>query len=354
MIGWSRPTSDVRAARVQQGHVEERPGSACTSPEYFLREVVEPCRPLILRGLVQQWPVVRAGKLSPQALRDYLSSFAGGGEVEVFLGPPAIAGKYFYSDDLRGFNFERRRMQLAKALDVMVSSLGQPGAPSAYAGSVAAEEFLPGFAACNPMPLLDQRIAPRVWFGHAANVSSHHDTFDNLACVVAGARRFTLFPPELIGNLYVGPIDNTMAGPPVSLAASAAPSDERYPLFREIEDQALIAELLPGDALYLPKLWWHQVESTAAFNALVNYWWDAFATGPDAPYTSMLLSMITIAERPAPERNAWKAFFDHYVFRSSAHPLAHLPTAQHGVLGPLQPENYRRIRARVMRLLRGG
>jgi hypothetical protein len=157
----------------------------------------------------------------------------------------------------------------------------------------------------------------------------------------------------LIDKLYVGPIDNTMAGQPVSLAASSAPDKDRFPLFEEIKDQSLVADLEPGDALYLPKLWWHKVESTAPFNVLVNYWWDAFRSGPDAPYTSMLLSMITIAERPAAEREAWKAFFDHYVFRSHGHPLVHLPAEQHGLLGSLK-ENYGKIRARVMHLLRGG
>jgi hypothetical protein len=139
----------------------------------------------------------------------------------------------------------------------------------------------------------------------------------------------------------------------VSLAASGAPDRSRFPLFEEIKHQSLSVELQAGDALYLPKLWWHQVESTAPFNVLVNYWWDAFRLGPDAPYTSMLLSMITIAERPAAERQAWKAFFDHYVFRSHGHPLAHLPTEQHGLLGSIK-ENYGKIRARVMHLLRGG
>jgi len=184
-------------------------------------------------------------------------------------------------------------------------------------------------------------------------VSSHYDTFDNLACVIAGRRRFTLYAPELIGRLYAGPIDHTMAGPPVSLAASSPADDGRFPLFREVRDQAWVCELGPGDALYLPKLWWHQVESIAAFNGLVNYWWDAFAAGPDAPYTSLLLAMITIAERPPAERQAWKAFFDHYVFRSHGHPLAHLPAEQHGLLGPLRPDNYGKIRAGVMQLLRG-
>jgi len=131
--------------------------------------------------------------------------------------------------------------------------------------------LLPGFAASNPMPLLGAAASPRIWLGTASNVSSHYDTMDNLACVICGQRRFTLYAPQLLGKLYVGPIDNTLAGQPVSLAASAAEgSAEKFPLFEEIRDQALTAELNPGDALYLPKLWWHQVESTAAFNGLVN------------------------------------------------------------------------------------
>jgi hypothetical protein len=322
-------------------------------PQQFMREIVEPCRPVVLRGLVKEWPLVQAGRISPSAVRDHLQNLDGGGEIEAFFGPPSIEGKYFYTDDMKGFNFERRRMRFAAALDAIVSSVDLPGSPSIYVGSVPADEFLPGFAAVNPMPLLGPGIGARVWTGHAANVSSHYDTVDNLACVAVGARRFTLFAPQAIGKLYVGPIDNTMAGQPVSLAASSAADKGRFPLFEEIKDQSLVAELQAGDALYLPKLWWHKVESTAPFNVLVNYWWDAFRLGPDAPYTSMLLSMITIAERPAAEREAWKAFFDHYVFRGHGHPLAHLPPEQHGLLGSLK-ENYGKIRARVMHLLRGG
>jgi hypothetical protein len=143
-----------------------------------------------------------------------------------------------------------------------------------------------------------------------------------------------------------------MAGQPVSLAAGAAPDDPRYPRFVAARDRALVAELGPGDALYLPKLWWHQVEATDPVNLLVNYWWDGFASG-DAPLTAMLLSMISIAERPQGEREAWRAFFDHYVFRTRGHPLAHLPEDKHGLLGPLKMGNYGRIRAIVMRALRG-
>jgi hypothetical protein len=325
-----------------------------SSAEAFLREIAEPCQPVVVRGLVSSWPAKLAADRSPQQLKSYLSRFDTGAETEVFIGEPHIAGKYYYSDDLRGFNFSRSRMTLADALESVVSTAGRPGQPSMYVGSLPTEHCLPGFAAQNVLPILDVGIAPRIWFGHASNVSAHYDTFDNVACVVAGRRRFTLFAPQTIDRLYVGPLDHNMAGQPVSLAAAAAPDDPRFPRFREVQDQALVAELDAGDAIYLPKLWWHQVQALSAFNVLVNYWWDAFASGPDAPSIGLLLSMITIAERPPAEREAWKAFFDHYVFRSKGHPLAHLPATEHGVLGPLREGNYEKIRARVMHLLGGG
>jgi Cupin-like domain len=321
--------------------------------EYFLREVVAGCEPVVLRGLVADWPAVRAAQDSPHALMKYLSAFDAGARVEVFFGDPEIAGKYYYGEGLKGFNFERRTMEFGEAMQTIIAAVDSPGGKSVYAGSAPCRECLPGFAHDNSMPLLAPETMPRIWLGTAANVSSHYDTFDNLACVIAGSRRFTLYPPGLISRLYVGPIDHTMAGPPVSLAASSSQDDQRFPLFRDVRDQAWVCELAAGDALYLPKLWWHQVESTGMFNGLVNYWWDGFATGPDAPYTSLLFAMITIAERPAAERAAWKAFFEHYVFRSHGHPLAHLPAEERGLLGPLKPDNYGSIRARIMQMLRG-
>lgn len=323
-------------------------------PASFQREIVHACRPVVIRGLVAGWPIVKAARESLSAFRDYLAPLDVGERVEVYSGDPSIQGKYYYKPGLQGFNFERRMMKLMDAVACIMEAVERPGERSIYVGSVPTATCLPGFVTGNPTPLAATGAGPRIWLGTAANISSHYDTTDNLACVIAGRRRFTLYAPELIGKLYVGPLDNTMAGPPVSLAASApAGSDDQYPLFAEIRDQALRVDLETGDALYLPKLWWHQVESTAPFNGLVNYWWDAFSAGPDAPYTSLLLAMITIAERPPAERQAWKAYFDHYVFRSNGHPLAHLAPEHHGLLGPLKPENYSKIRARIMRLLRG-
>ena len=333
--------------------VEEVDTTAFSDPESFRAAAATKGEPIIFRGLCADWPAARAAAQSWETLTDYLLRLDSGAISQAFVGPPSIEGRYYYSDDFDGFNFERHDMRLSEAVEGMNAAACDPAKSSIYFGSIPADEHVPGFAEQNSLPIMSPAVRPLLWIGNASFVSCHYDTFDNLACVVAGRRRFTLYRPETIGSLYVGPVDFTMAGPPVALAAGSAPGDPRFPKFEAVRDSALIAELDVGDALFLPKLWWHQVEATEPLNLLINYWWDAFSAGPDAPFTTMMLAMIAIAERPAHERAAWRAFFDQYVFRPNGHPLEHLPAEKHGMLGPLK-ENYGRIRARVMQTLRGG
>ncbi|MGN7997850.1 cupin-like domain-containing protein [Sphingomonas sp. 22176] len=310
------------------------------------------CQPIVLRGAASALPVTQAA-VGVESLCRYLRGFDNGRTAQAFVGDPAIGGRYAYGDQPDGFNFSRETLGLGAALDRIARAAADPHQPSVYCGSLPAEDHLPGFAEANPMALVPEGMLPRLWIGNASTIACHYDRFDNLACVIAGERRFTLYPPDAIGDLYVGPIDHTMAGQPVSLAATAASQDPRYPRFAAARALALTVTLHPGDALYLPKLWWHQVEATAPFNLLMNYWWDDFASGPDSPYTALLLAMTTLAERPPAERAAWRAFFDHYAFRPDGHPLAHLPPERHGILADSR-ENRGRIRAFVMQLLRGG
>lgn len=333
--------------------IPELDWTTIADPDAFKRDVAEQCQPLVLRSACSDWPVVDAARKSWGSLASYLARFDSGVAGQAFIGDPEIAGRYFYGDDLESFNFAREDLQVSDALE-RIGANAKSGAATLYMGSLPADDHFPGFAEENRLRLLSPSVRPRVWIGNASQVSCHFDTFENIACVVAGRRRFTLFPPDCIGDLYVGPIDNTMAGQPVALAVGSAFGDPRYPRFERARERALVVELDPGDALYLPKTWWHQVEAIDPVNMLVNYWWDAFSAGPDAPYLTMLLAMIAIAERPLAERSAWRAFFDHYVFRPEGHPLAHLPESKRGVLGPLRPSNYGRIRAFVMRALRGG
>ncbi len=61
----------------------------------------------------------------------------------------------------------------------------------------------------------------------------------------------------------------------MSLVQLHAPDFDRFPRFREALDAAVTAELEAGDAIYIPPLWWHHVQSLEPFNLLVNYWWHA-------------------------------------------------------------------------------
>lgn len=323
--------------------------SPCPIPELsgvdrdrFEAEIVPAGRPVVLRGLVDDWPLVRAG--DPAA---GVRAFDSGRPINVFVGPAAMGGRFFYSDDLKGFNFDRVQMPLAALLD----RLGQGGADYLYAGAIPAPSHLPGLIETHPMPLLDpakERLTS-LWLGNRTITAAHWDLAQNLACVVAGRRRFTLFPPDQVRNLYVGPLDHTLAGQPISLIDFDAPDLGAHPRFAEAMDHAQAAELAPGDALYIPSLWWHHVRSLEDFGALVNLWWR---DGPDYMITPMFTlwhAMLTIRDLPPIERAAWRDFFDHYVFQTNGDPMAHLPVEARGLMAPMTRE----IEARLKRLLMG-
>lgn len=325
---------------------------ALADPAAFRAQVMDAGEPVLLRGAAGDWPLLQQ-QANDQGVIAALQAHDAGVAAEIFVGEPEIDARYYYDATLSGFNFARETLPFAKALERIVVGAGVAGGGSLYMGSLPSEHYLPGIEALTPLAFLPAAVRPRFWIGHASQVACHYDTMDNVACVAMGRRRFTLFPPQAIGDLYVGPIDRTMAGQPVGMAVQSLPGDPRFPRFEKVRDQTLVAELGLGDAIYIPKLWWHQVEALDPLNILVNFWWDGFAAGPDRPYAAMLLAMIAIAERPPAEREAWRAWFDHYVFRPDGHPLAFLPDEQHGILGPLSDGNYQRIRMMVMRMLRG-
>jgi hypothetical protein len=334
------------------GAVRECARPAGVDAAQWLSQQVQDGQPLVIRGAVAGLEAVARSQADPYALLDYLLPMARALETEAFEGPSDPQGTYAYGERPGGFNFDRRTVRFDAALAALRRGPGDGAGRSLYIGSLPIASYLPAWDRELALDFVPATASRRLWIGHPSRIPMHFDTLDNVACVVAGRRRFLLVPPDAIGGLYVGPVDHTMAGQPVSLASLAPAGDPRYPLFAQAMARAQVAELQPGDALFLPKLWWHEVTATSPLNAMVNHWWDATAAGPDSPYTALMLAMITLAERPLPERLAWRAFFDHYVFRPQGHPLAHLPESGHGILGPLKPENYGRIRAWVMRLLR--
>ena len=252
---------------------------------------------------------------------------------------------------MSALNFERVEEPFRAALDRMMAHQSDADPPAIAIQAAAAGEYLPGFEQANVNPILDAAVVPRVWIGNAITVATHFDPLENIACVAAGRRRFTLFPPEQVSNLYIGPFELTPAGAPVSLVSVTAPEFDRYPRFREALAAAQVAELEPGDAIYIPYLWWHHVESLARFNMLVNYWWNPAPAGLGAPFDSIFHGMLAFSALPENQRRAWRAMFDHYVFRLDGEPGAHLPPARQGLMAPMTPELSQEMRKMLLATL---
>ena len=319
----------------------------------LFQETIRPRgRPAILRDLVQTWPATRAGRDSPEALIRYLKSFDGGHPAPLFEGPPDINGRFFYNATLSGFNFETRRALLNDVLDRLHDNLRVESAPALYAGSVSLPIYFPGFAKANPLrPLINGSVIESIWIGNRTCIAPHFDNTENIACVVGGRRRFTLFPPDQIANLYPGPLDLTPAGQPISLVDVREPDLERFPRFAEASAAAEVAELGPGDAIYIPALWWHNVEALESFNVLVNYWWRDVPDYFDSPSTSLLHCLLTIKSLPPEQRRNWKAVFDYLIFQSEGEALGHLPPQARGLFGELTQDRAERIRSLLLKAL---
>lgn len=324
----------------------------------FHREVACGFVPVILRGQVAAWPAVAAGRAGVRPLAQYLADRGSDALLDVRIGAPDIGGRFFYSEDLSGFNFTKEKVPLPVLLAELVrlaeAAVAAPNVrPHAlYADAAAAPQHMPGWSAANPLDLPPADATPRLWIGNETVVATHYDASPNLACVVAGHRRFTLFPPDQLANLYPGPLDRTIAGPPVSMVDPETPDMARYPRFADALAQAQVAELAPGDALFVPALWWHHVRAFDPLNVLVNYWWAQDATM--TPFLAMVHALGSVRDLPPAEKAAWKTWFDHYVFGDTAgDAAAHLPEAARGVLGPGGAERTARIRSYLIAKLQG-
>ncbi len=301
--------------------------------EQFDSEIRVKAKPVILRGMAKSWPAVAARQISLEEMGAYLKKLDNKKPAITFVAQPNVKGRYFYSEDMRGFNFERRSIPLSASIDKLLEQKEDDAPIGIYAGATSSSDLLPGFGEENPMPLIEPSVQPLVWIGNSARVAPHFDSSENIACCVSGKRTFLVFPPEQIKNLYVGPLEHNMAGQPASLVDPKAIDHDRFPKFKDAMQTAYIAELEPGDAIYLPALWWHYVESSGPFNVLVNYWWNDVYKG--SPMAALALSLLSIRDLPVAERAAWREVFDHYIFGEDAQDaVPYLPEYIRGVLGP--------------------
>ena len=305
-----------------------------------------------MRGLLGDWPAVKAGRRSQTSVVDYFKRFDSGGVVNAMVGPPDINGRFFYTDDYQSFNFGSENVSISVALDTLLSLAKDPQPPAIALQAMHAPDIMPTFVRENSIPLLDGDVAPRVWMSNRSMIATHFDNNYNIACVVSGRRRFTVFPPEQVRNLYIGPLLRTPGGSPISVVDLREPDYERFPRFRQALESAGEAVLEPGDAIYIPILWWHGVESLDTLNILVNYWWNTVST-QHKPILALIHSMAIMSGLPADQREIWRSFFDHFAFQSDGDPGAHLPSDLRDVMGKLSATDRDQLMAFIRERMQG-
>ena len=323
-------------------------------PQTLQSQIIARDKPAVIKGLVEHWPIVRASAQSAQALLEYIRARDLSRPVKVMLGQPDISGFYFYRDDMTGLNFEYALQPFHATFASILDYVSHPAPPAIYSGATSVAENFPEIGRENSLDALSRSADARLWLGNAVTAATHYDNMDGINCVIAGRKRFTFFPPDQLANLYVGPLDLSPGGQPTSMVKVSSPDLERYPRFAQALAHAEIADVEPGDAVFVPRLWWHNVESLEPLNLSMNYWWFEGTRGGAEPFSALAHALLAITPLSAVDRERWRQMFDHYVFQTNGDPVPYLPQDRRGILGPLFPALEGYMRAQLIRSLARG
>lgn len=118
--------------------------------------------------------------------------------------------------------------------------------------------------------------------------------------------------------------------------------------FVEALEHALVADLEPGDAIFIPSLWWHNIAASGPLCVLLNYWWGA--NDETAAFPVLAHALLSLRDVAPGERAAWAVWFEHYIFGEDAAAVAdHLPPHARGVLGPPSPQRTAKMKDYLLR-----
>jgi len=319
-----------------------------STPGELPEGVMGSAEPVLLKGLVSHWPVVDAARESPAAVERYIRRFESDATINAVYGEPGQKGRIFYNEDLSGFNFQTVQSKLGQVMEDIRSQSHESDPAGVYIGSTPVDRVLPGFRSENDIGLEGVKPLVSIWMGNRSRIAAHFDQPDNIACCAAGRRRFILFPPDEIVNLYPGPMHFTPAGQIISMVDFGEPDYERFPNFRKALGNAQVADLQPGDAVYVPSMWWHHVEGLEILNILINYWWNATPAWMDAPANVLDYALLALRDLPGRQRDAWRALFDFYIFEFDEELVEHIREGRRGALAPLDEMTARRLRAQLL------
>lgn len=225
------------------GVVEKRPTPGV---DEFMTRYVSACRPVVFTDVARDWPAMK--RWSPQDLK------ARFGHLDVEIQAERGADPKYEENKLA----LRRTVRLADFVDQVLAG----GATNDYYLTANNEmlrrpEFAPLMADIGTLPPFCDRAALAslcsFWFGPAGTVTPlHHDTLMLCHTQVVGRKRWRFVSPLQWSAVY----NHSGVFSPVDVDR---PDFVRHPAFREARVLEVIVE--PGETVFLPLGWWHQVAS---------------------------------------------------------------------------------------------
>jgi len=243
-VGQARRTGG-RASRTLRGEIPR------VAPERW-HEVSEQARsemvPLIIDGVFADSKAVELW--SPRSFADRFGDF----EVSVSIDLPAHSAPYLERNERHV-----ERMRLRRLVERLEEG------ELCYLNQAALEQF-PGLAeelelsVITPPPIYSVNL----WLGGPTRSGLHYDSADNFLIQAFGTKEATLVSPRYgraLRLLADAPSKSSLS--PSELSGPSTGVFSRVPRWR--------GEVLPGDALYIPRGWWHYLASVD-LSISVNVW----------------------------------------------------------------------------------
>jgi hypothetical protein len=227
-------------------HYDEVERIAEPAPAHFVERYVRGCRPVVLTGVADDWPALR--RWSPADLRQRF------GHLDVEVQAARESDPLYEQNKLD----HRQIVRLADFVDRVTA-----GGPTndcyltANNELLRRREFAPLLDDIGSLPRICDRgrlaEASSFWFGPAGAVTPlHHDTLMLFHTQVVGRKRWRFVSPLETPRLY----NHHDVYSAVDLDR---PDLHRHPDFRGVRVLDVVAA--PGDTVFLPLGWWHQVSS---------------------------------------------------------------------------------------------
>ncbi len=295
--------------------------------------------PAILRGFARSLPMYSHFLSNAAGLLSHIEKSCNSTKLVMLESATQFHGLIGYRETQSRLSFDRVRVNTSTFFDRLRRSMTADIAPTMSLQSTRVDDF---FYDLLPEVNLDvwPEVVPRLWIGNQTRVPAHIDDAHNIAVNIVGTRVFRLLPPSCLSELYVGSVEYTPSGAAISLLDLAEIDCKAFPRAASLESKLLTVTLNPGDAIYIPPLWWHQVNAQANLNILLNYWKGGSIEKPSrfTPFQALYLSALVLKNRSATDKASWREFYEYYVFGDEAIVSDHIDPKVQGILGALNDE----------------